>query len=408
MDNLLFELHRLLDNYLKWLLRVITGQSEVQRIADRVRLKSNNDMKSFLSSVGENVDDPSNIAVCEFIQAIRNTPSLAPVAIQLGLTVKKPETQNLWDPRLEHVVSKPEHVMNLETRLADLCQAFKSSHQMEDIAVQAANEICSSQGIDPKNDELMKQLRYLTARALAVGFTIQVCRKLQMTPYSSENELHEALLEDVWKSCMGERERLGGRISKSWGDIGFQGKDPATDFRGGGEMSLLQLAAFVKSCPELTQRFLKEPTAEIARYPFACCSIQVTGSVVEFLKAGDLDMLLVRTPSSLHMRLLNGLHMELWQMFHNEYINSKPQTVMDFPPSYKKAMLHMEQDLKRNGYLSTHVQDSQATDLSEIIRGKAPVVLKPIAGSPETSMDTQSANLSTSTAVYSQKLRKRR
>jgi hypothetical protein len=32
---------------------------------------------------------------------------------------------------------------------------------------------------------------------------------------------------------------LSERISKDWQDIGFQGKDPATDFRGTGYLGLL-------------------------------------------------------------------------------------------------------------------------------------------------------------------------
>jgi hypothetical protein len=38
-------------------------------------------------------------------------------------------------------------------------------------------------------------------------------------------------------------------ISDKWKDIGFQGKDPRTDFRGGGHLSLLGLLYVVDNYP---------------------------------------------------------------------------------------------------------------------------------------------------------------
>jgi hypothetical protein len=35
-------------------------------------------------------------------------------------------------------------------------------------------------------------------------------------------------------------------VNESWKDIGFQGKNPRTDFRGGGHLSLLCLGYFVE------------------------------------------------------------------------------------------------------------------------------------------------------------------
>lgn len=41
---------------------------------------------------------------------------------------------------------------------------------------------------------------------------------------------HEQMLLDLWSSTF-PNEKLTGRISAQWGKLGFQGTDPATDFR---------------------------------------------------------------------------------------------------------------------------------------------------------------------------------
>ncbi len=43
------------------------------------------------------------------------------------------------------------------------------------------------------------------------------------------------LCAQLWTALM-PGEQLEARVTKQWGDIGFQGKDPATDFRGMGTM----------------------------------------------------------------------------------------------------------------------------------------------------------------------------
>ena len=41
--------------------------------------------------------------------------------------------------------------------------------------------------------------------------------------YTSSNEMHEAMLEQLWRNLKPNVRRKGGRITKEWGEIGFQG-----------------------------------------------------------------------------------------------------------------------------------------------------------------------------------------
>lgn len=64
-----------------------------------------------------------------------------------------------------------------------------------------------------------------------INVSILHLEKVRLESFSSMNSHHEALLEKLWKALK-PYTRRNGRITKEWQEIGFQGKDPATDFRG--------------------------------------------------------------------------------------------------------------------------------------------------------------------------------
>ncbi|PWA24405.1 hypothetical protein CCH79_00011885 [Gambusia affinis] len=69
--------------------------------------------------------------------------------------------------------------------------------------------------------------------------------KLRREPYDSENAEHESMLMKLWKELRPDTP-LTGRISKQWCEIGFQGNDPKTDFRGMGLLGLQNLLYFAE------------------------------------------------------------------------------------------------------------------------------------------------------------------
>ncbi|XP_047235204.1 ELMO domain-containing protein 1 isoform X3 [Girardinichthys multiradiatus] len=69
--------------------------------------------------------------------------------------------------------------------------------------------------------------------------------KLRREPYDCENAEHENMLMKLWKELRPDTP-LTGRISKQWCEIGFQGNDPKTDFRGMGLLGLQNLLYFAE------------------------------------------------------------------------------------------------------------------------------------------------------------------
>ena len=72
-----------------------------------------------------------------------------------------------------------------------------------------------------------------------IRYKIQVKRLDALTgiPFDKKNQEHEKKLQRLWDNLMPGKV-LKGRLTEQWIEIGFQGKDPATDFRGAGILGL--------------------------------------------------------------------------------------------------------------------------------------------------------------------------
>ncbi|AQK45252.1 ELMO/CED-12 family protein [Zea mays] len=75
--------------------------------------------------------------------------------------------------------------------------------------------------------------------------------------------IHQKALEALWRSSFPGTELLG-LVSDQWKEMGWQGKDPSTDFRGGGFISLENLLYFSRNYPVSTN-YLTQLLAVIHR-----------------------------------------------------------------------------------------------------------------------------------------------
>ena len=77
-----------------------------------------------------------------------------------------------------------------------------------------------------------------------------------------------------------------------WVDIGFQGKDPATDFRGAGMLGLEQLLAITDHGSEYREEALKMYQASIDKknwYFFAVTGLNITEKIQGLFDSGAFD-----------------------------------------------------------------------------------------------------------------------
>ena len=81
-------------------------------------------------------------------------------------------------------------------------------------------------------------------------------------------------------------------VNEQWKDIGFQGKNPRTDFRGGGHLSLLCILYMIDTYPVEWEQMCKATKEEEAlMWLTAISSINLTHSLVIYfyMNTGDVS-----------------------------------------------------------------------------------------------------------------------
>ncbi|XWS32445.1 hypothetical protein CRYUN_Cryun23aG0159600 [Craigia yunnanensis] len=100
-------------------------------------------------------------------------------------------------------------------------------------------------------------------------------------------------LRALWNAAF-PKEELRDLISEQWKEMGWQGKDPSTDFRGGGFLSLENLLFFARNFRKSFQDLLwkQEGDRSVWEYPFAVAGVNITCMLIQML---DLEAVKPRT-----------------------------------------------------------------------------------------------------------------
>ncbi|KAK8565010.1 hypothetical protein V6N12_058586 [Hibiscus sabdariffa] len=108
-------------------------------------------------------------------------------------------------------------------------------------------------------------------------------KRLQV-PFDGSRLEHQDALWQLWRLAYPDRE-LPSLKSEHWKDMGWQGTDPSTDFRGGGFITLENLIFFAKTYPESFQSLLHKKDGDRAdwEYPFAVAGINISFMLVQML-----------------------------------------------------------------------------------------------------------------------------
>jgi len=114
--------------------------------------------------------------------------------------------------------------------------------------------------------------------------------KERLVIYDKNNEEHEKLLMRFWNAVC-PNTKLESRVSEQWKTIGFQGTDPATDFRGMGVLGLKHLIYFAETYPDtfraIVDRQKVKALSEIGSdYPVAVGGINLTFMLFDIFNAG--------------------------------------------------------------------------------------------------------------------------
>ncbi|XP_076947512.1 uncharacterized protein LOC143619472 isoform X2 [Bidens hawaiensis] len=113
----------------------------------------------------------------------------------------------------------------------------------------------------------------------------QRLRERTNVPYDGTFIEHQKALLELWNLAY-PNVTLEGLISDQWKEMGWQGVNPSTDFRGGGFLSLENLLFFAKTFPNAFRRLvLKQPGKRATwEYPFAVAGINISFMLTEMLE----------------------------------------------------------------------------------------------------------------------------
>lgn len=113
--------------------------------------------------------------------------------------------------------------------------------------------------------------------------------ELLRLPYDKNNAEHEAKLENLWERLRPDIRRTGGRVTKEWQELGFQGTDPATDFRGMGYLGLHNLHYFAEYHSPAALKIVGDALTKPNWFSMAITGINLTGDLVTLIKQRKLN-----------------------------------------------------------------------------------------------------------------------
>ena len=198
---------------------------------------------------------------------------------------------------------------------------------------------------DPRFDTVLRPLVLRHLEVLGVERDLAAAmRAMASTAYDSRNPAHERDLLLLWELLRPGRP-LSARVSREWGDLGFQGSDPATDFRGMGVLGLAQLLAFARyRAGAVAQSALSLSCHPKYGFPMAITGINITAWLLQSLERGKLRQRLAEW-FSLGMpaeELFHLLYIMVFDLFARFYVGSEPEDIMSFGEIFQQFKQSIE------------------------------------------------------------------
>jgi len=160
---------------------------------------------------------------------------------------------------------------------------------------------------------------------------------LRSTTYNSEDLIHEQKLLQLW-SLLQPAIPLPTRKTKLWQNIGFQGTDPKTDFRGMGLLGLENLLYFAKEYNTAAKHILSHSHHPKHGYSFAIVGINLTHMALKLLQDGSakshmFNVCALSPMEEERIPILKHFHhfySYLFVEFDKFWLAEKPRDVMEF------------------------------------------------------------------------------
>lgn len=165
-------------------------------------------------------------------------------------------------------------------------------------------------------------------------------------PYDCGNGVHEQSLLLLWNELMPDS-RLEARVTKQWQDIGFQGDDPKTDFRGMGTLGLDNLVYFASKYTHLARRALSRSMHPAHGYAFAIVGINLTSMALGLVVDGSAKTHFYNRRGAPEYADFNEFYCYLFWEFDKYWLDAKPKDLMEFAVHRKRFEMTIRQKLEK-------------------------------------------------------------
>nr|CAG4652045.1 EOG090X0AMT [Triops cancriformis] len=153
---------------------------------------------------------------------------------------------------------------------------------------------------------------------------------LRTCPYDADNQEHEAKVLELWSLLMPNRPLLS-RVTRQWQEIGFQGDDPKTDFRGMGLLGLENLLYFARNYQNAAIHVLSHSHHPKHGYSFAIVGINLTSMAYTLWKEGLARCHVYNTCKGIPtLRHFHQFYCYLVYEFDKFWLAEKPADIMEF------------------------------------------------------------------------------
>ncbi|GCB69500.1 hypothetical protein scyTo_0008396 [Scyliorhinus torazame] len=153
---------------------------------------------------------------------------------------------------------------------------------------------------------------------------------LRKQPFDSSYQQHENMLIKLWDLLM-PHVHLESRITKQWGDIGFQGDDPKTDFRGMGMLGLHNLVFFGDHYTAAARQTLSHSNHPKIGYSYAIVGINLTEMAYSLMKSGLLKSHFYNlVPGVPQLHHFHQFYCYLMYEFDQFWFKEGPSSIMEF------------------------------------------------------------------------------
>ncbi|XP_012674362.2 ELMO domain-containing protein 2 [Clupea harengus] len=201
----------------------------------------------------------------------------------------------------------------------------------EDAVEDYVEKIIKEKNVKEQKDPMFKKNLNLCLLQITGYKNLYLCvEQLRKEVFDSEKEEHEKMLLKLWDLLMPST-TLESRVTKQWGDIGFQGDDPKTDFRGMGMLGLTNLVFFSENYTEAARQVLSHANHPNLGYSYAIVGINLTEMAYSLLKSGALKPHFYNSvEGSTQMKHFHQLYCYLAYEFNKFWIQEEPESIMEF------------------------------------------------------------------------------